>query len=361
MDCLLDVQSWDFLCEVEYEVAHGDHLYELALYEQWCDDLTSSTSVWTTPPVQCPRIFFRERIVLHAYSGRRRPGDFQWYMEQLAVLPQHQELLILSVDLVIDSTWGDIGNVQTQEFWLTAIKNGWVLGMLSGPPCCTWSIARGKDHSSLLGRSRSAPRVIRTAEGLWGMTSVSLREFLQLHDGHVLLGFSLLAMLYLHTSGGVGVLEHPAEPGDPSAASIWRLPLLKLLLALCGFEYRECAQGLLGAASAKRTGLLVLNMPDLPLFIRDNALCAELPRAQTLGVDSQGQFRTAKLKEYPPAFCRAFAAGFLHSFPLFRWRTFSLSRPIFFRAVDHSIVQTWETPLAPISPVETRRSSGMDL
>ena len=134
VDCLLDVQSWDFLCEVEYEVAHGDHLYELALYEQWCDDLTSSTSVWTTPPVQCPRIFFRERIVLHAYSGRRRPGDFQWYMEQLAVLPQHQELLILSVDLVIDSTWGDIGNVQTQEFWLTAIKNGWVLGMLSGAP-----------------------------------------------------------------------------------------------------------------------------------------------------------------------------------------------------------------------------------
>ena len=177
-------------------------------------------------------------------------------------------------------------------------------------------MARSKDHSSLLAGARPAPRVIRTVEELWGMSSVSVREFLQLHDGHVLLGFSLLSMLYLHTGHGLGALEHPAEPSDPAAASIWRLPLMKLLLALPGFEYRECAQGLLGADSAKRTGLLVLNMPQLPLFIRDNALCSELPRVQTLGIDSTGHFRTAKLKEYPPAFCRALAAGFLHHFPL---------------------------------------------
>ena len=148
------------------------------------------------------------------------------------------------------------------------------------------------------------------------MTSVSLREFLQLHDGHVLLSFSILAMLYLHICGGVGVLEHPAEPPDAAAASIWRLPLMRLLLALPGFVYRECAQGLLGADSTKRTGLLVLNMENLPLFLRANALCTELPRAQTIGVDAEGRFRTAKLKEYPPAMCRALAGGFLHYFPL---------------------------------------------
>ena len=90
---------------------------------------------------------------------------------------------------------------------------------------------------------------------------------------------------------------------------------MRLLLALPGFAYRECAQGLLGADSAKRTGLLVLNMPRLPIFIRANALCADIPRAQTFGVDAEGNFRTAKLKEYPPAFCRALAAGFLQHLP----------------------------------------------
>lgn len=88
-----------------------------------------------------------------------------------------------------------------------------------------------------------------------------------------------------------------------------------MLLSLEGFDLLECAQGLLGADSAKRTGLLTLNMPRLPQFIRANALCPHLPKAQTIGVDEYGNFRTPKLKEYPRAFCRAMAEGFLDSFP----------------------------------------------
>ena len=98
-------------------------------------------------------------------------------------------------------------------------------------------------------------------------------------------------------------MEHPAEPTDPDAASIWRLPLVRMFLNLHGFELFEYAQGLLGADSAKRTGLLALNMPRLPFALRRNALCAELPKMQSIGLDDMGRFKTAKLKEYPPAFC----------------------------------------------------------
>jgi len=147
------------------------------------------------------------------------------------------------------------------------------------------------------------------------MSSVSIRELLQLHDGHVLLGFSILGMIMLYSSEGFGVLEHPGEPDDPQAASIWRLPIIKMLLNMPGFDLFECAQGLLGADSRKRTGLLTLRIPSLPIHLRNNALSADLPKTQTIGVDAEGRFRTAKLKEYPPALCKALAESFADSLP----------------------------------------------
>ena len=212
--------------------------------------------------------------------------------------------MVVSVDLVIDTTWGDISRAATQQYWLNAMSDGYVVGMLSGPPCCTWSIARGKEVPTTAPKGPRGPRVIRTRQHLWGLASVSIREMTQLHDGHVLLGFSLQGIVRLSTSGGIGVLEHPGEPEQADAASIWRLPLMQLILNLPGFQLRECAQGLLGATSTKRTGLLTLNLPDLPQHIRANLIRPDLPRAATIGVDADGRFRTAVLKEYPPAFCR---------------------------------------------------------
>jgi len=79
---LADPFHWHFLTEITYETANEDHLYHLDLYEQWCQDLASSSTPWR-PTLQCPRPRFCERIVLHPYSGRRRPGDFQWYLDEL--------------------------------------------------------------------------------------------------------------------------------------------------------------------------------------------------------------------------------------------------------------------------------------
>eukprot|EP00435_Cladocopium_sp_Y103_P023500 s582_g5.t1 len=252
--------SWPFLCEVEYDRADGVRLFDLDLYEGWCDSLTGVATPWTPASTSCPRIFFKERIILHAYSGRRRPGDFQWYIDLIARHRDMEGVLVISLDLVIDAQWGDISKPATQSFWLEAIRSGWVIGMLSGPPCCTWSVARGRTDETLEAAGRRCPRIIRTLETLWGIESVSLREMLQLHDGHVLLGFSLHAMALLSTTGGHGVLEHPGEPQDATAASIWRLPLVQLLLRLPGFELFECSQGLFGADSAKRTSLMTLNL-----------------------------------------------------------------------------------------------------
>ena len=87
--------------------------------------------------------FFKEKVILHAYSGRRRPGDVQWFIDHLAEQRDLSGIVVVSLDIVIDERWGDISKQDTQTFWLDALRAGFVLGMLSGPPCCTWSVARG--------------------------------------------------------------------------------------------------------------------------------------------------------------------------------------------------------------------------
>ena len=304
---LAEPYAWNFLTEITYEAAEHDHLHHLDLYEQWCRDFASASTSWK-PTLCCPRPFFRERVVLHAYSGRRRPGDFQWFLDALGRQHKLEGFYVVSLDIVIDSTWGDIGNQKTQRFWLDSIRSGFVIGFLAGPPCCTWSIARDKKVAN---SNRRGPRVLRNREALWGFWSVSLKEKRQLFDGHLLLGFSLHAMVLLSSVQGCGALEHPAEPAEENAASIWRLPLMQMITTLPGFQHF-----LLGAGTAKRTGLLALNLSDLPTFLRGSAICAHIHRNQTIGVDEAGQFKTAKLKEYPPALCKALAEGFFSNFPL---------------------------------------------
>ena len=323
--------SWKFLQDEDHETADGTHMYPLDLYEGWCEELLTRDVVWTRDEPRCPRPHFRERVILHAYSGRRRPGDLQWFIDQAVQRKQMGPVMVVSVDLVIDSTWGDISKSSTQRFWLDAIASGLVLAMLSGPPCCTWSIARGKEDSSLQAKGRRGPRAIRTREFLWGLRSLSLREMKQIHDGHILLGFSLHAMMLLAMADGLGILEHPGEPAEESAASIWRLPLVQLLLRLPGFALRECAQGLFGAVSTKRTGLLTLNLTELPVHLRANMIRKELPRAATIGVDEDGRYKTAVLKEYPPALCKGMAEAFLHHFPPVDCQVDLPQLPAFFR------------------------------
>ena len=72
-----------FLIERRDPIDHNPR--SVQAYEAWATALYDLDQQgyrnWT--PTRCPRVFFRERIILHAYSGRRRRGDLQWYMEAL--------------------------------------------------------------------------------------------------------------------------------------------------------------------------------------------------------------------------------------------------------------------------------------
>ena len=304
---LMVPSAWTFLNDDYVGALHADdHDRHLRL---WCSSLlqkAASCAMWTS--TVSPQPHGRDRIILHAFAGRRRPGDFQWYIEQLMQQSEGILLHVVSLDLMIDAHFGDLSKPEVQSFWIRGIYQGWVHGFLGGPPCSTWSRARGVAiDGAAVGLHQ--PRIVRDADNLWGLPSLALRELTQVTEGNLLLGFCLEALCGLAVMQRTGLLEHPAEPDEPELASIWRLDIVQILLLLPGVERHRFSQGLLGADSTKPTDLLAVNLPTLQQNIRSWRLTADLPRKANIGRDSHGQFRTTHLKEYPPALCAALAAS----------------------------------------------------
>eukprot|EP00435_Cladocopium_sp_Y103_P063399 s121_g25.t1 len=228
-----------------------------------------------------PRAYGRHRVILHAFAGRRRPGDIQYYLEKDIALNAPYVITTVSLDIIIDSTWGDVSRDDTRALWLRAIRSGFVLAFLAGPPCETWSRARGAGHpadpvepaaalsADAFRKPRGLPRILRDLSELWGFNCLAIRELTQVLTGNSLLCFSIEALFEAAIAGCIGMLEHPAEPTDlKEAASIWRLPIISVLALLPGVRRR----------------------------------------------DSSGGWRTAPLKEYAPSFCKAVATAILSAF-----------------------------------------------
>ena len=256
-------------------------------------------------PTSIPRSFGKVRYVLHAFSGRRRMGDFQFYFDKLAEQLPDLQLHVISLDVVIDAVWGDITCTSTRNFWIDAILQRYVVALLGGPPCETWSKAR--EHQAEEGLH--APRVLRIPESPWGLPSLSLRELRQLRIGNDLMGFMLEALITLWCFGGCAVLEHPAAPLSEASVSIWRTPILALLMSLPGIELITLAQGLWGAKSPKPTSLLIVHLPDLREALRKWQVAKDLPKGASIGRDSFGFWSTSVLKAYPPALNCGLASG----------------------------------------------------
>eukprot|EP00435_Cladocopium_sp_Y103_P056507 s192_g19.t1 len=223
--------AWPFLCATE-EVTKKAVEVSLDEWEWLCDYSTP------TPPSQwnCrPQGFGTHRYVLHAFSGRRRKSDFQMFLD--AITKQFEGIYVytLSVDIILDSRWGNVADKEVQKFWLHASQQRWVIGYLAGPPCETWSKAREVTLAPAQGHhSAFGPRVIRTILHPWGEHSLSLRELRQIIIGNQLMLFSIDAMAELYLVQGCGAVEHPALPDNSTSVSVWRTPLMNLLRSLEG-------------------------------------------------------------------------------------------------------------------------------
>ena len=140
---LRDPLLWRTFQTTDASTERGRHhsIAPLELAEAWCIDLAQVPVPWTTRTTS-PQHSFREKIVLHTYSGRRRRGDFQWFFDQCCASSPGILCVVVSLDIVIDEKYGNIGDPEIRAFWYRGMFEGYIVGMLSGPPCCTWSCAR---------------------------------------------------------------------------------------------------------------------------------------------------------------------------------------------------------------------------
>lgn len=294
---LCDPASFSFLELPKTVDKKTETLEEL---ERKCQSLVT-TETYSISPVS----FGRHRVLLHAYSGRRRPGDLQFFLEQFYKKEDAESyvLHIVSMDIVIDAKYGDARDEGTRNYWLGAIRDRKVVAFIAGPPCETWTAAR----ENQLEDDKQGPRPVRSADELWGFLSMRLRELQQVCVGNELLLFALQAFIELLFTGGSGLLEHPAPPPKQTSPSIWKLQIMQILQEHPNVETCRFAQGLLGAPTPKPTQLLLLNMPCMILVLHQWRVCRELPRSSAIGLDEKGSWRTSPLKEYPPAMCGAVA------------------------------------------------------
>ena len=80
-------------------------------------------------------------FILHLFSGARRKGDFQDWAKQ-AAHRQGIDIVVLSLDVVLDEIRVDLQNPHTVRQWKSLILQGKVCALLAGPPCESWSRAR---------------------------------------------------------------------------------------------------------------------------------------------------------------------------------------------------------------------------
>jgi len=173
MSQLADPKSWPFLHDPSAAPYHESPA-GICEWEDWCKNFAvCPPPEWTqwTPP---PRTLTKQKILLHAFAGRRRRGDVEWYLNMITHDNPGCVICTVSIDIIIDKIHGDIANPSTRAMWLHHIKQGHVAGFLAGPPCNTWSRVRAVQMKDSKG-----PRVIRTPDAPWGLNELKLGELFQ--------------------------------------------------------------------------------------------------------------------------------------------------------------------------------------
>ena len=239
-------------------------------------------------------------------------------------LPFEVKILVISCDTAISEEYG---NLAGGEAWrqITRLLYFGVFGMgLSGPPCETYSAARHiEPPKEAKGRW---PRPLRSPALLWGLPALRCREIKQVAMGSKLLLHSTYMELMVGLHGGATLMEHPLDRSDQGIPASWQAPVMTgLLKALPDYKHNVIEQWRFGSVGIKPTDIRTIGMVRPHKVLKEHEIDG-LPRPKVLlaGLDSEGEWRTAAAKEYPPQLSRALAMIILetlrHRLPRKRYR-----------------------------------------
>ena len=255
------------------------------------------------------RVPTRYLYVVHLFSGVKRQGGIHECINAL-IPPSGCSYMPISLDVVLDPVRGNLMDRANQDFWLLQAKCGRLHAVVSGPPCETWSVSRWRYYVEATG-----PRPLRLPGAEWGLATLKLRELRQILTGNALLHLALLMAAAQLLAGNITITEHPSEAApkpEGQPPSIWKLPVMKIMLAHNHMGLYHLYQGLYGAVSPKPTTLLIGCHPSMRTQFEqclDKARTTTImPKPLVMGKTHSG-YATAPLKRYPVGLCRAIADG----------------------------------------------------
>ena len=259
-----------------------------------------------------PRFRSPTLVFLHLFSGERRDGDIQSFLETMEA-PAGYCLHVLSVDVIFDSIAGDLANFCNQKRWLAFARDGLIAGIFSGPPCESWSRARLRGGIAGHSTGDGGPRVLRTEEHISGFETVRVQEAQQLLLANRLLLFTLSLFQILLQLRRFMLVEHPECPSgrrEDWMGAIWKLFVVRCFLQHRDVRLLSVLQGRYGGLSPKPTSLMVLygGKFDIQRHMEKHTTSVSLPPALSMGWnEKEHEYKTASLKTYPIALCRCLA------------------------------------------------------
>lgn len=171
----------------------------LDIVDRWLADKVKAGFVMRPLP-------YKPVMIAHLFSGHRRPGDLQEFLERIMIEPH--EVKVLSVDIVFSEELGNLAKPGIYPKFRDAFHCGLLVAAGCGPPCESWSRAR------LHGARDRGPMTLRSASHLKGLPALQLKEFGQVAIGNDLLGIALNLAIIALIAGAYFFLEHPKCPPD---------------------------------------------------------------------------------------------------------------------------------------------------
>ena len=264
----------------------------------------------------CAQINVRSLFFVHFFSGFRRQGDLQHWLED-EIVGDGYRIYCLSVDICLCRSNFDLTAKKSLNFWVGKAREGYVIGGGGGPPCETMSAARFQGPG---------PQPVRSGGCFWGLPGNSRRQNKQVDIGSRLLMFILHFPQEMALAGLCGFLEHPAYPtwlGRQDPPSVWALPQVKALTKLACVQTSTIDQCCFGCEARKPTTFLMVRLRNLQGILTKPGMrgrCVH-PKGYHLaltGKDKDGNFKTARAKIYPPKLNQALSNG-IRAFAALLW------------------------------------------
>ena len=247
----------------------------------------------------------RTRVLtfVHMFSGKRRTGDLQYWLERLCA-QRSICCYVWSFDVVINPTY----NILDDAFFSCLRRWCWeglIWGYHGGPVCATWSRARW--------RPGPGPPPLRDRSRPYGLPDLSPGNQQRCFEGSEMFLRHLDLKEGVLANQGTGTTEHPEDPRTEPYASIFNTPQMKRCLDVHGGEYVVLDQCMYGGSARKRTGWAGRLSRIQSLARKCNHRGAHAGSTSAI-LDSAGRFATKALEAYPSELCKALAVLFIDDF-----------------------------------------------